>query len=249
MRRSWGRASDSAMGRPFRKVWADVWEQIGSTVEAVLAGGSERFIDMPLSMAREGVLESTFWTFSFSPVRDARDEIVALLCITTEQTGRIAKEQQLGASNAALRSEVARGLADLDRAEDQLRQSQKLEAIGQLTGGVGARLQQPPDRDPRIGRTAASRGPLAGAPRTLPRRHRRDGRARHGADAPAPRLRATPSAEAGGVRRGRERRRGADHRHHPARLAHRAGDAPARRNPSSRWPTARSSAPPWSTWR
>ncbi|NEX59546.1 response regulator [Noviherbaspirillum galbum] len=53
-----------------------------------------------------------------------------------EMQERIEAQDALKHLNSTLEDRIARRTAELDRANEQLRQSQKLEAIGQLTGGV-----------------------------------------------------------------------------------------------------------------
>ncbi|MCI0755364.1 PAS domain-containing protein [Teichococcus vastitatis] len=59
-----------ALGQPVRTLWADAWTSVRPFVDKALAGGTSRFEDMPVTMARHGVPEETWWSFSFSPLHD-----------------------------------------------------------------------------------------------------------------------------------------------------------------------------------
>ncbi|SAI50191.1 two-component hyrid sensor and regulator [Bordetella ansorpii] len=83
-----GKRHPDALGRSFQEIWHDVWHEIGPLVERTLAGESIRFEDMYLRMTRNGREEDTYWTFSYSPLRDG-DRIVGLLDVATETTSMV----------------------------------------------------------------------------------------------------------------------------------------------------------------
>ncbi len=79
----------AAIGTTLPSLWSDVWEQVRPVVEETLRGGASRFEDLPLLMARRGAAEHTWWTFSYSPLRDEAGVIRGLFCITNETTARV----------------------------------------------------------------------------------------------------------------------------------------------------------------
>jgi len=97
-----GAKEPRALGQPLREIWSDVWEDIRPLVDSVLAGTPTLSEDMPLTMLRNGYPEETFWTFSYSPVRDDDNRIVGLLNITTDVTRKVQNERRLTADVAQL---------------------------------------------------------------------------------------------------------------------------------------------------
>jgi PAS domain S-box-containing protein len=84
----------AAFGRPFAEVWSDIWTDIEPMVGQTLAGGAVWFEDFHLVMQRHGFAEDTWWQFSYSPARDDSGQIVGLLNVTSEMTGKVLTERR-----------------------------------------------------------------------------------------------------------------------------------------------------------
>ncbi|WP_109048224.1 PAS domain-containing protein [Azospirillum sp. TSA6c] len=84
-----------ALGRPFAEVWADIWGDLVPLVVRALAGEATYHEDRLLVMERHGYREETYFTFSYSPVRDETDRVAGMFCACTENTARVLAEQRL----------------------------------------------------------------------------------------------------------------------------------------------------------
>ena len=102
---------DKAMGARMQELWSDVWDQVLPNVENALRGIPYQCEDLPLTMARYGEIERTWWSFSFSPLIDENNEVAGLLCVTNETTKRVLDQRALRASEKR-RLEL---IADLER--------------------------------------------------------------------------------------------------------------------------------------
>ncbi|MCJ2084228.1 PAS domain-containing protein [Methylobacterium sp. J-090] len=91
-----------ALGATMPELWSDVWDQVRPAVEKAFAGTASRFDDLPLTMARHGVEEETWWSFSYSPVYDEANTVMGLFCAVTETTQRVLTERALRAREAEL---------------------------------------------------------------------------------------------------------------------------------------------------
>ncbi|MEH3107203.1 MAG: ATP-binding protein [Sphingomonas fennica] len=89
-----GIREDQALGQPFRTLWGHIWDDIGPLVDATLAGESRLMTDMPLDLARGGVPEESWWTFSYSPAYGDDGRIAGLLCVTAETTARVLADRE-----------------------------------------------------------------------------------------------------------------------------------------------------------
>jgi signal transduction histidine kinase/ActR/RegA family two-component response regulator len=99
------KADDPAqvLGKPFREVWADVWDQVGPMLDATLRGESLLFEDTPFTLMRNGFPELMYASFSTSPVRDESGAIAGVLCVCTETTGKVLAQQDRRRVEARLR--------------------------------------------------------------------------------------------------------------------------------------------------
>jgi PAS domain S-box-containing protein len=71
-----------------------------------------------------------------TPLRDAAGQVRGAVAAFIDITARKAAERDLRQLNETLEQRIAEALAERAKVEDALRQSQKLESMGQLTGGV-----------------------------------------------------------------------------------------------------------------
>ncbi|HST91503.1 MAG TPA: PAS domain S-box protein, partial [Brevundimonas sp.] len=96
-----------ALGQRFRNIWAEIWSDISPLIDAALLGEATFSEDLPLVMNRHGFPEPTWFTFSYSPVRDETGQIAGMFCAVAETTGRVLAEAALTESETRFR-----GLAD-----------------------------------------------------------------------------------------------------------------------------------------
>ena len=87
-----GAKHPSALGKPFQDIWREIWPQLSPVVDAALAGKATFFENLPLEMRRKGYNELTWFTFSYSPLRDENGEIVGIFCACTETTNQVVGE-------------------------------------------------------------------------------------------------------------------------------------------------------------
>jgi two-component sensor histidine kinase len=108
---------DHAIARPFRDVWADVWEAVYPFIQMALAGKGTWQENLPLVMNRKGYDEQTYFTFSYSPLYDDNGAIAGLLNTVTETTQAVMDRMAL---EQAYR-EAQEHLAERGQYEDELR--------------------------------------------------------------------------------------------------------------------------------
>jgi signal transduction histidine kinase len=83
-----------SMGQDFSECWASAWPAIGGAFERALAGETTYLENQRMYLDRNGYLEETFFTFSFSPIRDESGGVGGLFHPVTEMTARMLSERR-----------------------------------------------------------------------------------------------------------------------------------------------------------
>jgi len=89
-----GNKHPQALGRPFQQVWPEIWDDIKPLVDRALAGRATWSENLPLTMNRHGYPEETWWTFSYSPIRDDEEQVAGMFCSCVETTSQVLAERQ-----------------------------------------------------------------------------------------------------------------------------------------------------------
>ncbi|NUS38623.1 MAG: PAS domain-containing protein [Lysobacter sp.] len=97
-----GRKHPAAMGSRFEDIWPEVWADVEPIAAKALRGESSYNENLPLRMNRRGFDEQTWFTFSYSPVRDDAGEIAGLYCAVTETTSEVLNERARQEENERL---------------------------------------------------------------------------------------------------------------------------------------------------
>jgi signal transduction histidine kinase/CheY-like chemotaxis protein len=101
-----------ALGRRFSDIWSEIWPDISPLIDAAMKGRATYREDLPLLMNRKGYDEQTWFTFSYSPVRDESGKVAGMFCACSETTPRILAERALRELNETLERRVADALAE-----------------------------------------------------------------------------------------------------------------------------------------
>lgn len=89
-----GNKHPAALGQPFQEVWWDIWSDIKPLIDRALAGEATWSENLLLTMERKGFREETWWTFSYSPIRDEAGTIAGMFCSCMETTAQVLAERR-----------------------------------------------------------------------------------------------------------------------------------------------------------
>jgi hypothetical protein len=77
----------SALGRPFAEMWHEILAEVGPLMDRGYAGEPTSMEDLRLTMMRHGYPEKTYFTFSYSPLRNEDGQVGGVFCARHETTG------------------------------------------------------------------------------------------------------------------------------------------------------------------
>ena len=84
------------LGRSGQECWAEIWDVIGPMMDQVIATGEATWSeDLFLLMLRHGYPEETYFTFSYSPIRDEAGRPSGIFNACTESTARVLDRRRL----------------------------------------------------------------------------------------------------------------------------------------------------------
>ncbi len=89
----------TALGQKALDCWPEIWPIIGPQIDAVMIRGQASWHENQLvPIVRDGKLEDVYWTYGYSPVRDADGSICGTLVVCTETTSAFVAENRLRTS-------------------------------------------------------------------------------------------------------------------------------------------------------
>jgi len=97
-----GERHPRAFGAAFEHVWADIWDDIEPLYRRAMAGETITMKDMPLSIIRDGQPQQTWWSFSYSPVRDESASVQGMLNVASETTAQVLADRRAAAEHERL---------------------------------------------------------------------------------------------------------------------------------------------------
>ena len=79
-----------ALGKPAAEVWSEIWHICGPMADKVFERGEASFVDdVRLFMNRGDFFEETYYSYSYSPIRDESGRVGGLFCVSTEVTPKV----------------------------------------------------------------------------------------------------------------------------------------------------------------
>ncbi len=101
-----GEKHPDLLGRSGKEGWIEIWNDLSPLVKSVFAGKATWSEDQPLYMNRYGYVEETYFTFSYSPVRDESGKVAGLFCACIETTQQVLAGRKIKESERNLRATI-----------------------------------------------------------------------------------------------------------------------------------------------
>jgi PAS domain S-box-containing protein len=108
----------AALGRDLLDVWDEVRNDLTPIVASAYAGRAVQMDDITLLMERNGDVEETHFSFSYTPVRDEGGAVAGFFCACVETTGQVLAERR-----QSFRLELNERLSSLTNPQDAIAQA------------------------------------------------------------------------------------------------------------------------------
>ncbi|NVM75775.1 signal transduction histidine kinase [Duganella sp. SG902] len=84
-----------ALGQGGRACWPEIWSIIGPQIDEVRNGREARwYADNLVPIWRNGRIEDVYWSYTYTPVFNERDEVGGVLVVCTETTAQVLAERR-----------------------------------------------------------------------------------------------------------------------------------------------------------
>ncbi|WP_052389396.1 PAS domain-containing sensor histidine kinase [Belnapia moabensis] len=92
-----GNKHPTGLGKPYTELFAEIWPEYRPMTAATMAGEAQHFVDKPVALAGRPGLPMSWFTFSWTPLRDEAGKIAGIYCSAIETTEKVLAEQALRA--------------------------------------------------------------------------------------------------------------------------------------------------------
>ncbi len=96
-----GRHPDT-LGRPYRQVWPQLWDEFQSLIDDVFDGQSRSYVDHPVALAGRPGRPMSWFSFAWTPLRDEAGKVGGIYCTAIETTERVLAERDVRGTYRAL---------------------------------------------------------------------------------------------------------------------------------------------------
>ena len=108
-----GTKHPDGLGKPYAELFAEVWHEYAPVVAATMAGEAQHFVDQPVALVGRPGRTMSWFTYSWTPLRDEAGEVRGFYCAATETTEGVQAARSLreARDEALRRSEERRDAA------------------------------------------------------------------------------------------------------------------------------------------
>lgn len=166
-----GSKHPTALGKPAREAWSEVWSVLEPLFADVVNTGEAFWAkDMMFALERHGYAEETYFDVSYDPVRDETGRVGGVFCIVSETTGSVVGGRRL----AALRDLGRIGTGAANAAEVHRNAATVLESYGKDVPFAAFYSWDPDTGVARLDAVAGIAAGDRGAPRHIDATNRHD---------------------------------------------------------------------------